>query len=457
MPEYPRNMPCPCGSGEKFKNCHGSSHPPSTPLGGSGMPEQPGQANVENPFRRIFGEDGQVNQEYVLTRLRHLEDIIQKTPKLLGLRYDREELERLLGVHEDIFQQASESGEFENVFRKFAEAALPELVSEAFDEKAKEILRNAVQDQELTRRDRAACACGLILTLPAEGEAAQPHHQNPFFDLILRVTYNESVARAEFLSKLDQEENVSEMEREARIQEFLRSVPALLHELQEGFRLMMERALTSYDKGDYSFGMGLDMLLHGVRAVRRMTQQFEEDEGDAYTDRQREEFQEEFAALINDAFAEDIGEEEEDEIMLRMAGFLEDARAAKRKPAAKGLAAALSLMYQNPEVKHRLLLAAYHESVTGKRIFAEPAEEAIAVKLFEAPFDVDPYLEYAELLQSINENVRAERLLRNALEFFPEDEDVRDRLTAVAEALAPEREAQVRQEIADREASAEEE
>ncbi|MEN8148626.1 MAG: SEC-C domain-containing protein [Planctomycetota bacterium] len=457
MTEYPRNAPCPCGSGLKFKQCHGSSHPPSTPLGGSGQPSEPGQANVENPFKRIFNDDGQVNQEYVLTRLRHLEEIMQKEPKLLGLRYDREELERLLGVHEQVFQEASESGEFENIFRRFAELALPELVSEEFDEKAKEVLRNTVQDQELTRRDRAACACGLILTLPAEGEAAQPHHENPFFDLVLRVTYNETVARAEFLSQLDQEENLSEMEREARIQEFLRSVPALLHELQEGFRLMMERALSSYEQGDYSFGMGLDMLLHGVRAVRQLTHEFEEDEGEAYTDHQREEFQEKFGTAINDAFAEDIGEEEEDEIMVRMAGFLEDARAAKRKPAAKGLAAALSLMYQNPEVKHRLLLAAYHESVTGKRIFAEPDEEKVAVKLYEQPFDAEPYLELAELLRSMDQGVRAERVLRNAMEFFPEDEEVRERLVDVADALAPEREARVRQEIADREATAEEE
>ena len=79
MSEYPRNAPCPCGSGQKFKQCHGSSHPPSTPMAD---PSEPGQANVENPFRRIFGEDGQVNQEYVLTRLRHLEEIMQKTPRL---------------------------------------------------------------------------------------------------------------------------------------------------------------------------------------------------------------------------------------------------------------------------------------------------------------------------------------------------------------------------------------
>jgi len=454
MTDYPRNAPCPCGSGRKFKQCHGSSHPPATPMG-STEPERP---NVENPFRRIFDETGAVNQEYVLSRLRHLEDIMKTHPRLLGLRYDREELERLLAEREDLFRGGSESGDFEELFRQFAEFALDELVTTDFDQRAKEILRAAVQDADMTRRDRAACACGLVLTLPADGEPVQPHHQNPLFDLVLRVTYNESVARAEFLSGLDREENLSEMEREARIQEFLRSVPALLFELQEGFRLMMEKALSSYEQGDYSFGIGMDMLLHGVRAVRRLTQEYEEQEGDAFTDRQRVDFQDRFGQALSEAYAQDIGEDEEEELLVRMAGFLEDARAAGRKKAAKGLSAALSLMHQNPEVKHRLLLAAYHESVSGRRIFADEDEEEVAVRVYEQPFDLEPYLDYADALLTNDEGIRAERVLRNAMEFFPEDLEVRNRLTEVAEALRPERDAVVRDEIRQRaEASGEDE
>ena len=154
MSEYPRNAPCPCGSGRKFKQCHGSSHPPSRPLGSM----EPNQPNVENPFRRIFNEDGSVNQEYVLSRLGHLEQIMQTEEALLALRYDREELERLLAEREDLFQRASESEEFEGVFREFAEFALARLVTPEFDEGAKETLRAAVQNQRLTRRDRAAAA-----------------------------------------------------------------------------------------------------------------------------------------------------------------------------------------------------------------------------------------------------------------------------------------------------------
>jgi len=454
MAEYPRNAPCPCGSGLKFKQCHGGNHPPSTPLAGTSEPDRP---NADNPFRRIFDENGQVNQEYVLSRLRHLEEIIKTHPRLLGLRYDRVEMERLIGEQENLFQNASESGEFENVFRQFAEVVLAELVTKEFDEQVKGILHTAVKDPELSRRDRAACACGLVLTLPAEGEPVQPHHQNPFFDLLLRVTYNESVARAEFLSKLDQEEELSEMEREARIQEFLRSVPALLFELQEGFRRMMEHALSSYEQGDYSFGIGMDMLLHGVRTVRRLTQEFEEQEGEAFTDHQKAEFSERFGTAVADAFSEDIGEDEEQELMVRMAGFLEDAHSAGRKKAAKGLSSALSLMYQNPEVKHRLLLAAYHESVSGNRIFADADEEQVAVGLYEHPFDVEPYLDYADLLTTHDQGVRAERVLRNAMEFFPDDEDVRNRLEDIASALEPERVAMIREEIGARAGSAEEE
>jgi hypothetical protein len=413
--------------------------------------------NVENPFRRIFNDDGSVNQEYVLSRLGHLEKVMQTEEAFLGLRFDREVLEGLLARREDLFQRASEDQGFEPVFREFAEFALAELVTAEFDEGAKELLRAAVQNQQLSRRDRAAAACGLVLSLPGEGEPVQPHHENPFFDLILRVTYNESVARAEFLSSLDKEEELSEMEREAKIQEFLRRVPALLFELKEGFRKMMERALTSYERGEYSFGMGMDMLLHGVREVRILTQKFEEEEGEAYTDTQKADFSETFGQAIADSFSEDIGEDEEEELFARMGTFLEDAKEAGKGEAEQGLSAALSLMYQNPEVKHRLLLAAYHESVTGKRIFADAEEEKEAIALYESPFDVEPYLEYGDRLIETGQTTRAERVFRSALEFFPEDQDVRARLTEVAEALAPEREAILRQEIEERTQAAEEE
>lgn len=32
QPSFPRNAPCPCGSGKKFKQCHGGSNPPQTQL-----------------------------------------------------------------------------------------------------------------------------------------------------------------------------------------------------------------------------------------------------------------------------------------------------------------------------------------------------------------------------------------------------------------------------------------
>ena len=77
-------------------------------------------------------------------------------------------------------------------------------------------------------------------------------------------------------------------------------------------------------------------------------------------------------------------------------------------------------------------MAAYHEAVTGKRLFREETEEETAIALFQDPFDVDPYLAYGEYLAASDQVLRAERIFRSALEFFPEDEDVRERLEAIA-------------------------
>jgi hypothetical protein len=314
----------------------------------------------------------------------------------------------------------------------------------------------ALHDEKLTRRDRAAAACGLVLTLPAEGEAPQPPHMNPLFDVVLRATFNESMARVEFLRKLS-EQDLTDMEKEAHLQEFFRSTPALLFEMQEEFQARLQKAVSSYERGEYSFGIGMDMILHGLRAVRSLTVEFEDEAGEAATDREKQEFAERFGEAIRQAFAEDVGEDEEVEIFNRMVGFLEDARESKEKKMARGLSSALEVMERNPEVRRRLLLAAYHEAVTGSRIYRLDGEEESARAIFEDPFDLPRYVEYGERLRSEGEAVRAERVYRVAMEFFPEDQDVRDRLREIGESLEPERTAQIQARIAEIERLEEEE
>jgi hypothetical protein len=405
---------------------------------------------VENPFRRIFNPDGTVNQEYVLSRLSHLEGLVRENRDLFPLRYDREVLENLLAEQQDLFADADDSESFEKAFRAFAELSLPALVTKEFDEKAKETLRVALHDSEMSRRDRAACACGLVLTLPAEGPPPQPHHENPFFDLILRITFNESMARVEFLQALEQED-IAEQEKEARLQEFFRSTPALLFEIQEALRAEIQKAVSSYERGEYSFGIGMDMILHGVRAIRSLTQEFEAGGGEDQSEEQKRQFAERFGEAIRDAFPEDVGEDEEVEIFARMAEFLESARANSEKKAARGLSSALEVMERNAEVRHRLLLAAYHEAVTGSRIYRVAGEEDAARALFEDPFRLDHYLEYGESLRSGGQRVRAERVYRVAMEFFPEEDEVRARLESLALSLQDERNAPVQARIAETE------
>ena len=127
--------------------------------------------------------------------------------------------------------------------------------------------------------------------------------------------------------------------------------------------------------------------------------------------------------------------------------FLEDARESGAKKAAKGLSSALEVMERNPEVRHRMLYAAYHEAVTGRRLFREEVEEETAREIFEDPFEVDRYLAYGECLEAEGHIRRAERVYRVAMEFFPDDEEVRRRLEAVAQALEPEKNEEVRERI----------
>ena len=77
MSDVGRNDPCPGGSGLKYKQCHGSANPPSephsAPLPPAAAPPAPGA--VENPFKRIFHDDGTLNEQYVLSRLQHFEGL----------------------------------------------------------------------------------------------------------------------------------------------------------------------------------------------------------------------------------------------------------------------------------------------------------------------------------------------------------------------------------------------
>ncbi len=442
MADVKRNDLCPCGSGQKFKNCHGATHPEGLPPAADPGPG-PGHGTSDTPFKRIFQPDGTVNQDYVLKRLQHLEGLLRENRHFFPLRYDRDTLETLLAERQDMFAEAESQDGFEKAFRAFGKFALPSLVTKEFDEKAKELLREALHITELSTRDRAGAACGIVLSLPEEGEPAYALHENPFFDLVLRVTFNESMSRVEFLQKLSQETDLSDTEREARMQEFLRSVPALLHELHESFHKVVKKALKSYERGDYSFGIGVDMTLHGVRTIRTMTREYETSGGEDHTDEENRAFAGRMGEALSTAYEEDIGEDEVHEIIERMVGFLQDAQDAGAQKAVNGLAAALEVMHRNPEIRHRMLFASYHEAVTGSRIFRKEEEEETAQALFADPDDVAAYLAYGDCLEAIDQKVRAERVYRSALEFFPDNPEVRDRLEAVGTALEPARQKEV--------------
>jgi hypothetical protein len=449
MADVSRNAPCPCGSGQKYKNCHGEKHPEGLPPAldsgpgpgqGPGQGGQgPGQGGMDNPFRRIFNQDGSVNRDYVLKRLQHLEVLLRENEVFYPLRYDRDLLENLLADRQDIFAEAESQGDFEKAFHEFSKVALPKLVTKEFDEKAKELLRETLHMSDLSQRDRAGAACGIVLSLPEEGEPSYPLDENPFFDLILRVTFNETMSRVEFLQKLAQEEDLSDTDREARLQEFLRSVPALLYELHEGFQKVVKKALKSYERGDFSFGIGVDMTLHGVRVIRTMTREYEAEGGESHTADENQAFAGRMGEALSAAYEEDIGEDEIREIYERMIGFLKGARDAGATKAANGLTSALEVMERNPEIRQRMLFAAYHEAVTGSRIFREEAEEQAAQALYADPDSPASYLAYGECLEGLDQLIRAERVYRSALEFFPEDQKIRDRLEAVGKALEPER------------------
>ena len=434
MVQVQRNDPCPCGSGRKFKQCHGSSHPAPRP---PAAPD-PGGRQLENPFRRIFTPDGAVNHDYIVNRLRHLDGLLRKNWDFVPVRYDRDRLEALLAENEQIFRD-SEGERFEEAFRTFSALALPVLVTAEFDQRAKEVFQKALDNPDLTRRDRAAAACGVILTLPETGAPSHPLHENPLFDLVLRITFNESLARADKVRELEGQEGITDLEKEVLLQEFFRSMPALLYEVQEAYQAVIRKAIRSYERGDYSFGIGVDMILHGLRAARQIVMEYQEGEAEGHTDDEDRALAQRYGEAIHENFAEDIGEIEEAEIFLRMVNFLEAAREAGAKKAARGLSSALDLMEQNPEIRRRLLLSAYHEAVTGDRLFREETEEQTALALFADPFDVEPYLAYGDHLERSDQPTRAERVYRSAMEFFPEDEEVRERLAAVALALEPER------------------
>jgi hypothetical protein len=403
---------------------------------------------LDNPFKRIFREDGTFDETYVRTRIGHLRELLMKNEDFYGIRFDREEMEKILAENQALFAPADNDADYEAAFDRFARLALPELVTTEFDERAKELLGAAVHDAKITARDRSAAACGLIFTLPADGSAPpMPLHENPLFDIVLRVTFNESMERIRFLRDLSEQKDLNQAEASARLSEFLRSVPALLHEIREGVNRLVKKALKSYEQGEFSFGLGVDMALHGIRAVRQLTLEHQGVDTSTLDEVEQQRLSERFREALRDAFAADIAEEEQSEVLERMVGFLRHARDSGAARAAAGLSAAIEAMTRHGEVARRLLFAAYHEAVTGSRIYRIPEEEETARGLFADPLSVAPYLAYGAFLTGQEMHVRAERVYRAALEFFPDSEEVRSRLAAVGETLALARDAEVLAEI----------
>jgi hypothetical protein len=449
MPDVSRNDPCPCGSGRKYKLCHGSLHPPRRPATPAAEPPAGAASEgLDNPFKRIFREDGSFDEAYVRSRMGRLHELLMTDEDFYGVRFDREEMEKILAERQDLFASAGSDPAYEEAYARFAELALPQLVTAEFDERAKELLGAVIHDAKVTPRDRSAAACGLIFTLPADGSAPpMVLHRNPLFDIVLRVTFNESMERIRFLRSLSEEKDLSEAEANARLSEFLRTMPALLYEIREGVNRLVRKAIKSYEAGEFSFGLGVDMALHGIRAVRQITLEHQGLDPSSFTEADEKRLSEKFLDALKDAFALDIAEEEQAEVLERMGGFLQHARDSGALKAAAGLSAAIGAMARHGEVARRLLFAAYHEAVTGSRIFRLPEEEETARGLFADPLSVAPYLAYGAFLEGSAQHVRAERVYRAALMFFPEDGEVRSRLAAVGAVLETARSAAVRAEI----------
>ncbi|MDR3607693.1 MAG: SEC-C metal-binding domain-containing protein [Oligoflexia bacterium] len=103
-PELGRNEPCPCGSGKKYKRCHGVSAAPllSTPksmaeggaLGAGGMPAMP--PGMENMNPEMMAQVASMLQRLPRGQLQKLQSIMQRAMSGKDVSREAEEFQKTL-------------------------------------------------------------------------------------------------------------------------------------------------------------------------------------------------------------------------------------------------------------------------------------------------------------------------------------------------------------------------
>lgn len=173
--ETARNSPCPCGSGKKFKRCHGvdaapklSAAAPMDPArlaaAGGGMPGfDPSQLNEAQ--RAQMGQIAQAMQRLPRGQLQRLQSIMQRAMAGKDVSREAQEFERLLPPElQDMAKGFMGAGGMAGMpgMMGGAPAAAPELDVEA----AKKLVRDAVARGEVSAEEAEK-----LLAVPADAIA----------------------------------------------------------------------------------------------------------------------------------------------------------------------------------------------------------------------------------------------------------------------------------------------
>jgi hypothetical protein len=412
------NSPCPCGSGRKWKRCHGADAAARGAPRHGDHDDHAGADGGYDPFAKVFTDDGSLDVAYAGKRIPALVEMLRKEPQFFEFRVDNDLLsEKLLADDSKPLQDAKGDEQFEAALRGFSKAHLRELAGEDLGVRLRAALMEYAREAVHSRRNRAAAAIGVALLsgLPdAEGVRGRS-----LLDIVLRVTLEELHALEE-LRKRGRETpgGISAEELAA----FWKECPALKWNQEQRYRREVTKALTEIDAGNLPAAISADLAMRGAHAILTEVAKRKAAGGKLEPVQAQ--------AVLREPYGSDMLDGGREAVIARWRAALDadtGGAADERRQFQRTLSSALRIVEDAGPGADAILFFAYLRAVVQGHYYVRDEAEALSARGMFTPDGLVPAgaLTYAEHLESRGDAETLRRVALAAVELWPADAGIR--------------------------------
>lgn len=413
------NDPCPCGSGRKYKRCHGGVGAAPGRRAEPAHDDDHAHDAGYDPFAKVFKDDGSLDVEYAGKRIPALVDLLRKQPSFFEFRVDSDLLsEKLVADDARPVRDAKGDEQFEEALRGFSRAHLHELAGEDLAVRLRAALMEYSREAVHSRRDRAAAAIGVALLSGVPDSSGV--RGRSLLDIVLRVTLEELHALEDLRKKARETEGGLTAEELAA---FWQECPALKWNQEQRYRREVTKTLSEIDAGNLPAAISADLAMRGAHALLSEVARRKSAGG------KLEPVQ--VQAVLREPYASDMLDGGRETVVARWRAALDadtGGAADERRQFQRTLTNALRIVEDAGPGADAILFFAYLRAVVQGHYYVRDEAEAKSARDMFTPTGLVPEgaLKYAQYLEGAGDTDTLRRVSLAAVELWPDDLAIRE-------------------------------